>query len=44
MGASAVLLNKRARERIANLKSISSYIELSGDAFFMDEYIERMMF
>jgi uncharacterized 2Fe-2S/4Fe-4S cluster protein (DUF4445 family) len=44
MGASAVLLNKRARERIKNLKNISSYIELSGDAFFMDEYIERMMF
>lgn len=44
MGASAVLLNKRARKRIKNLSSISSYIELSGDAFFMSEYIERMMF
>ena len=44
MGASAVLLNKRARERIKKLNGISSYTELSGDAFFMDEYIERMMF
>ena len=44
MGASAVLLNKRAKERIKNLRRISSHIELSGDAFFMDEYIERMIF
>ncbi|MCL2099967.1 MAG: ASKHA domain-containing protein, partial [Oscillospiraceae bacterium] len=44
MGASAVLLNGTARERAKNLGGISSYIELSGDAFFMDEYIERMMF
>ena len=44
MGASAVLLNKRARARIENLREISSYVELSGDAYFMDEYVERMMF
>ena len=43
-GASAVLLNRQARERIKKLSNIASYIELSGDAFFMDEYIERMMF
>ena len=44
MGASAVLLNEQARTRIKNLSRISSYIELSGDEYFMDEYIERMMF
>jgi len=44
MGASAVLLNRQARERIKKLGAISSYTELSGDDFFMDEYIEHMMF
>ena len=44
MGAAAVLLDHTAADRIKNLSKISEYIELSGDAFFMDEYVERMMF
>ena len=44
MGAAAVLLDETAADRIGGLAKISEYIELSGDAFFMDEYIERMMF
>jgi len=44
MGAAAVLLNQSAAERINKISGISKYIELSGDAFFMDEYVERMMF
>lgn len=44
MGASAVLLDYSAGERIAKVSDISKYIELSGDVFFMDEYVERMMF
>ena len=44
MGASAVLLDSSAVERINKLSGISEYIELSGDLFFMDEYVERMMF
>ena len=44
MGAAAVLVNSQAKARIKKVKEISEYIELSGDDFFMDEYIERMMF
>lgn len=44
MGAVAALIDSDAKARISNLKSVSKYIELSGDAFFMDEYIEKMMF
>ena len=43
-GASAVLLDSSALNRISKIPGISKYIELSGDLFFMDEYIERMMF
>jgi len=44
MGAAAVLLDCSSVERINKISEISTYIELSGDAFFMDEYVERMMF
>jgi uncharacterized 2Fe-2S/4Fe-4S cluster protein (DUF4445 family) len=44
MGAAAVMLDKLAAERIDKIAGIAKYIELSGDPFFMDEYIERMMF
>ena len=43
-GAAAVLLDSFAVERINKIAGISKYIELSGDPFFRDEYIERMMF
>jgi len=44
MGAAAVLLDSSAEERIKKVAEISTYIELSGDLFFMEEYVERMMF
>ncbi|MCL1858897.1 MAG: ASKHA domain-containing protein [Oscillospiraceae bacterium] len=44
MGAASVLLDCSAAERINKISAVSKYIELSGDAFFMDEYIDRMMF
>ena len=44
MGAAAILLDCSAVERAKKIIGISKYIELSGDAFFMDEYVERMMF
>ena len=44
MGAAAVLLDYSAEERIKKVAEIANYIELSCDAFFMDEYVERMMF
>ena len=44
MGAVAVLVNSAAKSRIKKVRDISEYIELSGDSFFMDEYIDRMMF
>ena len=44
MGAAAVLLDHSATERISKISEISKYVELSGDAFFRVEYVERMMF
>ncbi|MCL2097104.1 MAG: ASKHA domain-containing protein [Oscillospiraceae bacterium] len=43
-GASALLLDLSSVERIEKTAEISKYIELSGDGFFMDEYIEQMTF
>jgi uncharacterized 2Fe-2S/4Fe-4S cluster protein (DUF4445 family) len=43
-GAAAVLLDSSAAERVDKLSEISEYTELSGDAFFRDEFIEKMMF
>jgi len=44
MGAAAVLLDSSAVERINKVAGNSKYIELSGDDFFEDEYVEQMMF
>jgi len=45
MGAVAYLMSASARERIHNINGpISRYIELSGNEFFMDAYVEQMMF
>lgn len=44
MGAVAVLISAEAKARIKKVREISEYVELSGDSFFMDEYIERMTF
>jgi len=44
MGAAAVLVNQEAKARIKKVRDISEYIELSGDSFFMDEYVDKMMF
>ena len=44
MGAVMYLLAQDARNRIAAVNEISRYIELSGNEFFMDEYVEQMMF
>ncbi len=43
-GAVLYLLSADARERINSVPSVSRYLELSGNEFFMDEYVERMMF
>ncbi|MCL2813635.1 MAG: ASKHA domain-containing protein [Oscillospiraceae bacterium] len=43
-GAAAVLLDSTAAKRAEDLAKISQYIEISGDAFWMDEYVDRMMF
>ena len=43
-GAAAVLLDSTAAKRADDLAKISEYIEISGDAFWMDEYVDRMMF
>jgi len=44
MGAAAVLLDSAAVERVGEAVKKARYIELSGDSFFMDEYIEQMTF
>lgn len=43
-GAAAVLLDSSAVGRINKVAEAAKYIELSGDSFFRDEYIEQMMF
>ena len=44
MGAVSVLLDNSAAGRIGKISGISKYIELSGDEFFRNEFVERMMF
>ena len=44
MGAVLYLISADARRRIAGVTSMSKYLELSCNEFFMDEYVERMMF
>jgi len=43
-GAMLYLLSSRARDRIDNISSFLSYLELSDSSFFMEKYIEKMMF
>lgn len=43
-GAVLYLLSGAARRRIDGVTSMSRYLELSCNEFFMDEYVERMMF
>ena len=44
MGASMALLSDKSRIEIKKITERCKYIELSGDKFFQDEYIEQMMF
>lgn len=44
MGAVALLLSGDARRRAAKLCGRTKYIELSSNAFFMENYIEQMSF
>ena len=45
MGAVAYLMSGSARERISKINGpISRYLELSSNEFFMEAYIEQMMF
>jgi uncharacterized 2Fe-2S/4Fe-4S cluster protein (DUF4445 family) len=43
-GASQLLLSEESFARLENIASICEYIELSGHAYFQDQYIENMMF
>jgi uncharacterized 2Fe-2S/4Fe-4S cluster protein (DUF4445 family) len=43
-GAAAALLSGSARRHLAKLKKTARYHELSGDALFMEKYMECMMF
>lgn len=45
MGAVAYLMSASVRDRIGKISGpITRYLELSGNEFFMDAYIEQMMF
>ena len=44
MGAVACALTSQSRARITAMGEISQYLELSGNPYFMDVYIEKMMF
>jgi len=45
MGAVAYIMSASVRERIAKINGpISRYLELSGNEFFMEAYVEQMMF
>ena len=43
-GAVTLLLSREARERAAHIRERSTYLELSQNATFMEQYIEEMMF
>lgn len=43
-GAVKILLNKALLRKISGIKDKMNYIELSGNAFFQDKYIESIMF
>ncbi len=44
MGAAMALLSDQSQLEIKKITDKCQYIELSGDKFFQDEYIEQMMF
>ena len=44
MGACAALLDRDMREITKDITKKCRYIELSTNSFFMDSYIENMMF
>lgn len=44
MGAVAVLMGKEPREAVKNVCAKSEYTELSGSEYFMEKYIDEMMF
>ena len=43
-GAAAALLSRQVLSRMQALPAQCRYLELSGDAFFQEAYVERMMF
>lgn len=43
-GAVALLLSREAREKAAHIQESATYLELSQNATFMEQYIEEMMF
>lgn len=43
-GAVSALLNAESLARMRALTAECRYIELSGDPFFQDAYVEQMMF
>ena len=43
-GAVALLLSREAREKAAHIREKATYLELSQNATFMEQYIEEMMF
>ncbi len=43
-GAILALLSSPMRARLGGIQRKTGYIELSGDPFFQDEYVDRMMF
>lgn len=43
-GAAAALLSRQALSRMLALPAQCRYLELSGDGFFQEAYVERMMF
>lgn len=43
-GAEAALLDRTASKRLDQIKRTARYLELSGDPFFMDDYVNQMLF
>ncbi|GHV14708.1 iron-sulfur cluster-binding protein [Clostridia bacterium] len=44
VGAAAALIDYNARQRLESAANDGKYIELSGDAYFLEQYVEMMMF
>ena len=43
-GAAIALCSQEARDTLASMRERCNYIELSESAYFMDRYIDQMMF